>query len=90
MLLSLLGNGFTQSFALDRRNAKTCYMLGARGLSIVWGSDTDRWIWISHPDSRFSVASFCFFKSTSAMEMEMQPPFLLFCVKGIIILISNI
>ncbi|CAK7336245.1 unnamed protein product [Dovyalis caffra] len=50
----LINNGM-MSFALEKQNGKTCYMIGARGLSIMWGHTPDYWNWKSLPDqSRFS------------------------------------
>ncbi|KAK9747921.1 hypothetical protein RND81_02G023400 [Saponaria officinalis] len=43
----------TKSFALDKRSGKTCYMLGSRALSIIWGSSPEYWSWESIPESRF-------------------------------------
>ncbi|KAL9239595.1 hypothetical protein vseg_013904 [Gypsophila vaccaria] len=43
----------TTSFALDKWSGKTCYMLGARALSIIWGSSPEYWSWESIPGSRF-------------------------------------
>lgn len=41
-----------QSFQLEKKSGKKCYMAAARALAIVWG-DTERyWTWTTHPDSR--------------------------------------
>ncbi|KAF3457653.1 hypothetical protein FNV43_RR02311 [Rhamnella rubrinervis] len=50
----LVGDDRNRSFAIDKRNGKKCYMLGARRLSISWGDTPAYWRWI--PDwqqSRF-------------------------------------
>ncbi|GFY82593.1 phloem protein 2-B10 [Actinidia rufa] len=42
------------SFALDKKSGKKCYMIGARALSIIWGSSPQYWKWMSLPhQSRF-------------------------------------
>ncbi|KAK9747922.1 hypothetical protein RND81_02G023500 [Saponaria officinalis] len=43
----------TQSFGWDKRSGKTCYMLGSRALSIIWGTSPEYWSWESIPESRF-------------------------------------
>ncbi|PSR98454.1 F-box protein [Actinidia chinensis var. chinensis] len=48
-------DGGNLSFALDKESGKKCYMIGARALSIIWGSSPQYWTWMSLPDqSRFS------------------------------------
>lgn len=37
---------FIQSFAIDKRSGKKCYMIGARRLSITWGDTQTYWQWI--------------------------------------------
>ncbi|KAH9751324.1 F-box protein PP2-B10 [Citrus sinensis] len=49
----ILINNNTMSFALDHESGKKCYMVGARGLSITWGSSPQHWKWLSLPESRF-------------------------------------
>lgn len=44
---------YEQSFSLDRETGKKCYMIGARGLSIVWGDSGSYWKWPSLPESRY-------------------------------------
>ena len=45
-----------QSFALEKHGGKKCYMIGARGLSIIWG-DAHYWTWKPLPDeSRFVLS----------------------------------
>jgi hypothetical protein len=36
-----------QSFQLDRKSGKRCYMLAARSLFIAWGDDGRYWKWVS-------------------------------------------
>ena len=43
-----------QSFQLDRKSGKKCYMLSARSLAITWGDDDRNWNWITMPDSRLA------------------------------------
>ncbi|KAL7219924.1 hypothetical protein ACSBR2_012896 [Camellia fascicularis] len=55
----LLLVGGILSFTLDKESGKKCYMLGARGLTIVWGDTPRYWAWRSLPcgslpQSRFS------------------------------------
>ncbi|KAG6791280.1 hypothetical protein POTOM_000395 [Populus tomentosa] len=50
----LVNNGI-RSFALEKHGGKKCYMIGARGLSIIWGDTPSYWTWKPLPDeSRFS------------------------------------
>ncbi|CAO2825976.1 unnamed protein product [Amaranthus hypochondriacus] len=49
----ILLNNNTQSFGLDKRSGKKCYMLSARSLEIEWGDMLQYWDWISIPESRF-------------------------------------
>ncbi|PSR98453.1 F-box protein [Actinidia chinensis var. chinensis] len=51
----ILIDGGKLSFALDKKSGKKCYMIGARALTIIWGSSPQYWKWMSLPDqSRFS------------------------------------
>ncbi|XP_057459276.1 F-box protein PP2-B10-like [Actinidia eriantha] len=51
----ILIDGGNLSFALDKKSGKKCYMIGARALTIIWGSSPQYWTWRSLPDqSRFS------------------------------------
>lgn len=43
-----------QSFQLERKSGKKCYMLAARSLFIVWGDTTVYWNWIPMPESRLA------------------------------------
>jgi hypothetical protein len=43
-----------QSFQLDRKSGKKCYMLAARSLAIAWGDNDEYWTWITMPDSRLN------------------------------------
>jgi hypothetical protein len=38
---------------LDRETGAKCYMLSARGLTIIWGDTPQYWSWIPLTDSRF-------------------------------------
>jgi len=60
MLIVSFGNIEMQSFQLDRKSGKKCYMLSARYLAIAWGDD--RYCnWIVVPDSRLALNfSICF------------------------------
>ncbi|WCJ44646.1 F-box family protein [Euphorbia peplus] len=49
----LIHDGKT-SFWLDKRSGKKCYMISARGLSIIWSDTPQYWRWIkSDANSRF-------------------------------------
>ncbi|KAF3341143.1 F-box protein [Carex littledalei] len=50
----LLIDGGLMSFGLEKSSGAKCFMLSARALGIVWGTDTRYWKWIALPDSRFS------------------------------------
>ncbi|KGN65433.1 F-box protein PP2-B10 [Cucumis sativus] len=43
-----------KSLSLDRQSGKKCIMLGARGLSLLWGDTSRYWSWDRHPRSRFA------------------------------------
>ena len=44
-----------QSFSLDKPSGKKCFMIGARGLSIIWGQTPQYWQWITPPESRYVI-----------------------------------
>jgi len=52
---SVLIDGGTQIFSLERSTGKIEYMLSATELSIAWGNDQRYWNWVSRNDSRFEV-----------------------------------
>ncbi|XP_054815042.1 F-box protein PP2-B11-like [Prosopis cineraria] len=41
------------SFSLDKESGKKCYMIGARGLGVLWGPDLRYWNYHSAQESRF-------------------------------------
>ncbi|KAL5701081.1 hypothetical protein ACHQM5_026459 [Ranunculus cassubicifolius] len=45
------------SFCLERSSGKKCYMLGAKGLEITWGSNGLYWAWKHVAHSRFEEAA---------------------------------
>ncbi|XP_031267306.1 putative F-box protein PP2-B12 [Pistacia vera] len=47
-------NDGTMSFSIEKESGKKCFMVGARGLSIIWGDTSSYWNWPSLPESRFS------------------------------------
>ncbi|KAL5542554.1 hypothetical protein UlMin_010264 [Ulmus minor] len=47
-------NDGNMSFALEKASGKKCFMVGARGLSIIWGDSPAYWGWNSMSESRFS------------------------------------
>ncbi|CAL8989501.1 unnamed protein product, partial [Prunus brigantina] len=49
----IIGNG-NMSMALEKKSGKKCYMVGARGLTVIWGDTPQYWQWISLPESRYS------------------------------------
>ncbi|KAK3187830.1 hypothetical protein Dsin_027391 [Dipteronia sinensis] len=49
----LINNG-TMSFSLEKESGKKCYMVGARGLTVVLGDTPAYWIWPSLLESRSS------------------------------------
>ncbi|KAK4269753.1 hypothetical protein QN277_022868 [Acacia crassicarpa] len=49
----LLNDG-EMSLGIEKESGKKCCMLGAKGLTIVWGDTRAYWQWISLPDSRFN------------------------------------
>ncbi|CAN0875533.1 F-box protein PP2-B10 [Linum grandiflorum] len=49
----VLINDGTMSFALEKQSGKKCYMIGARGLAIIWGDNPNYWTWRPLPFSRF-------------------------------------
>ncbi|KAK4285565.1 hypothetical protein QN277_002249 [Acacia crassicarpa] len=44
----------TMSFSLAKESGKKCYMIGAKGLCVIWGDTPRYWNWICIPQSRFS------------------------------------
>ncbi|KAJ4841793.1 hypothetical protein Tsubulata_029318 [Turnera subulata] len=50
----LLLNDKTLCFSLDKESGKKRYIIGARGLSITWGSTPDYWVWATLSESRFT------------------------------------
>jgi len=55
MLIISFGNIEMQSFQLDRKSGKKCYMLSARSLAIAWGDDDRYCNWIAVPDSNLNL-----------------------------------
>ncbi|KAI4346198.1 hypothetical protein L6164_013270 [Bauhinia variegata] len=47
----------SMSFSLDKHTAKKCYMIGAKGLIIIWGDSPKYWKWTSIPESRFPLVA---------------------------------
>ncbi|KAK4262229.1 hypothetical protein QN277_027811 [Acacia crassicarpa] len=41
-----------QRFSLAKESGKNCYMIGAKGLCIIWGDTPRYWNWICIPQSR--------------------------------------
>ncbi|XP_057459285.1 F-box protein PP2-B10-like isoform X2 [Actinidia eriantha] len=41
----ILIDGGKLSFALDKKSGKKCYMIGARMLTVIWGSSPQYWTW---------------------------------------------
>lgn len=68
----LLNNG-ELSFCIEKRSGKKCYMVGARGLGIIWLGNTPwYWDWRTHPESRFSevaqLKSVCWLEITGGID----------------------
>ncbi|KAF5950601.1 hypothetical protein HYC85_012594 [Camellia sinensis] len=79
----LLIDGGKLSFSLDKESRKKCYMLGARGLTIVWGDTPIYWAWRSlpwgsSPQSRFSevaeLVSVCWLDIKGKIETRLLSP----------------
>ncbi|CAL1402809.1 unnamed protein product [Linum trigynum] len=49
----IINSNQNMSFALERQSGKKCYMVGARGLAIIWGDTPTYWTWTNLPESRF-------------------------------------
>ncbi|XP_030529587.1 F-box protein PP2-B11-like isoform X4 [Rhodamnia argentea] len=64
-----------KSFALEKWSGKKCYMIGARGLSIVWGDTPCYWRWSSLHVSRFpevaELLDVCWLEVHAKMEMRL-------------------
>lgn len=43
-----------QSFSLEKESGRKCYVVGAKGLTIIWGDVPAYWDWISVPESRYA------------------------------------
>ncbi|CAL5337269.1 unnamed protein product [Camellia sinensis] len=74
---------YKNSFSLDKESQKKCYMLGARGLTIVWGDTPIYWAWRSLPwgslpQSRFSevaeLVSVCWLDIKGKIETRLLSP----------------
>ncbi|KAG4997640.1 hypothetical protein JHK82_028408 [Glycine max] len=73
---------FLQSFQLEKRTAKKCYMLSARDISITWaptqGEASQYWEWKSLPESRFQevarLYAVCWFNITGQIKTRVLSP----------------
>ncbi|KAG5560582.1 hypothetical protein RHGRI_003788 [Rhododendron griersonianum] len=74
----ILLDGGKLSFALDKASGKKCFMLGARELTITWGSSPQYWKWMSLPQSTFSevarLLAVCWFDITGKIEARLLSP----------------
>ncbi|CAK9173810.1 unnamed protein product [Ilex paraguariensis] len=74
----ILLNGGNLSFMLHKWSGKKCYMIPARGLSIVWGDTPQYWRWTSLPESRFSevaeLLNVCWLAIGGKMQTQMLSP----------------
>ncbi|XP_038977405.1 F-box protein PP2-B11-like [Phoenix dactylifera] len=51
---SILVDGGTMSFGLERSTGRKCYMISPRSMNITWSNTPQYWRWISLPESRFA------------------------------------
>ncbi|KAJ7960484.1 F-box protein like [Quillaja saponaria] len=51
---SVLIDGRSKNFKLDKFSTEKSYILSARELSITWSNEPMYWSWISIPESRFT------------------------------------
>ncbi|XP_028108585.1 putative F-box protein PP2-B12 isoform X1 [Camellia sinensis] len=65
----LLIDGGKLSFSLDKESRKKCYMLGARGLTIVWGDTPIYWAWRSLPWGSLPQSSFSTCRFSEVAEL---------------------
>ncbi|KAJ3691513.1 hypothetical protein LUZ61_020677 [Rhynchospora tenuis] len=74
----VLIDGGKLSFGLDRWTGKKSFMVSARALWIVWGSDERYWCWMPVPDSRFSEAigliDVCWLEIRGKMSTKLLSP----------------
>ncbi|CAK9142187.1 unnamed protein product [Ilex paraguariensis] len=74
----ILLDGGNLSFILNKWSGKKCYMIRARGLSIVWGDTPQYWRWTSLPESRFSevaeLQAVCWLAIGGMMQTQMLSP----------------
>lgn len=61
-------NFFMQSFQLEKRNGKKCFMLSARDLNIIWGGTSQYWKWTNLPQSRLASVYFSFSFTVSVSD----------------------
>ncbi|KAK9137863.1 hypothetical protein Sjap_008457 [Stephania japonica] len=74
----ILIDGGTKSFAVDKCTGKKIYMLGARDISIIWGSSPEYWNWRALPESRFAevaeLLAVCWLEIIGKIETRMLSP----------------
>lgn len=74
----ILLDGGKLSFDLDKASGKKCFMLGARELTIIWGSSPEYWEWMSLPRSRFSevacLLAVCWFEIKGKIDARLLSP----------------
>nr|AWL54296.1 phloem protein 2-11 [Boehmeria nivea] len=73
----IIDNG-TMSFSMEKQSGKKCFMIGARGLGIIWGDTPEYWTWKSVPISRFpEVAELefvCWLEINGRIEANLLSP----------------
>ncbi|MED6203865.1 hypothetical protein PIB30_003605 [Stylosanthes scabra] len=67
-----------KSFQLEKASGKKCYMIGARGLTVIWGSTPEYWEWIALPESRFEevakLVDVCWFEICGKISTSILSP----------------
>ncbi|XP_062099095.1 putative F-box protein PP2-B12 [Humulus lupulus] len=72
----------TESFSLEKKTGKKCFMISARELYIIWGDAPQYWKWISSPDARFEEVALllqvCWLEISGKIEVSMLSPLTLY------------
>ncbi|WCJ44659.1 F-box family protein [Euphorbia peplus] len=89
LLLTLCNNPILidhgrKSFSLSKWRGKTCFMLSARDLKIVWGDTPAYWQWTSHQNSRFEevavLVDVCWLEINGEFDTNLLSPSTMYVV----------
>ncbi|XP_043722227.1 F-box protein At2g02240-like [Telopea speciosissima] len=67
-----------KTFGLEKCSGKKCFMIGEKGLTVVWGDTPRYWKWRSDPESRFSevaeLVNLCWLEIRGKLETRLLSP----------------